>query len=63
MRSVGQAAQGTSDVATNIGNVSKGATATGSAAARVLSSAESLAKESGNLNAAVDQFLSNVWAA
>jgi methyl-accepting chemotaxis protein len=63
VRSVGQAAQGTSQVATNIGNVSKGATATGSAAAQVLSSARSLADQSGHLNAAVDQFLSTVRAA
>jgi methyl-accepting chemotaxis protein len=63
VRSVEQAAQGTSQVATNIGNVSKGATATGSAAAQVLSSARSLADQSGHLNAAVDQFLSTVRAA
>jgi methyl-accepting chemotaxis protein len=63
VRSVGQAAQGTAQVATNIGNVSKGATATGSAAAQVLSSARSLADQSGHLNAAVDQFLSTVRAA
>jgi len=63
VRSVGQAAQGTAQVATNIGDVSKGATATGSAAAQVLSSARSLAQESGHLNAAVDQFLSTVRAA
>jgi methyl-accepting chemotaxis protein len=63
VRSVGQAAQGTAQVATNIGDVSKGATATGSAAAQVLSSARSLADQSGHLNAAVDQFLSTVRAA
>lgn len=63
VRSVEHAAQGTAQVATNIGDVSKGATATGSAAAQVLSSAQSLANESGHLNAAVDQFLSTVRAA
>jgi len=43
--------------------VSKGAGATGSSAAEVLSSAQSLANESAKLKTAVEQFLSTVRAA
>jgi methyl-accepting chemotaxis protein len=63
VRSVEHAARGTAEVATNIGDVSKAANATGSAAAQVLVSAKSLAQEGVELKSAVDQFLSTVRAA
>jgi methyl-accepting chemotaxis protein len=63
VRSVEHAARGTAEVATNIGDVSKAAGATGTAASQVLQSAESLANQSVSLKSAVDQFLSTVRAA
>jgi methyl-accepting chemotaxis protein len=63
VRSVERAGEGTALVATNIGDVSKGANATGTAASQVLLSAQSLARESVDLNSAVEQFLSTVRAA
>ncbi len=62
-RNVEQAAQGTSDVATNIVDVNKGARETGSASAKVLSSAQSLSGESNRLKQEVAKFLSTVRAA
>jgi len=62
-RNVEQAAQGTSEVATNIIDVNKGARETGSASAKVLSSAQSLSGESNRLKLEVAKFLSTVRAA
>jgi methyl-accepting chemotaxis protein len=56
-RSVLYAAEGTSQVAINIGDVDRGATDTMSASAQVLSSAKLLAHESDSLRAEVAQFL------
>ena len=58
-----QAAQGTTQVATNITDVNRGASETGSASARVLASAQSLATESSSLKQEVDKFLATVRAA
>jgi methyl-accepting chemotaxis protein len=62
-RNVQQAAAGTNQVAANITNVNRGAAETGSASAQVLSSARSLADESGRLKTEVDGFLATVRAA
>ena len=62
-RNVVQAAQGTSEVATNIVDVNKGARETGSASAKVLSSAQYLSGESNRLKLEVAKFLSTVRAA
>jgi methyl-accepting chemotaxis protein len=62
-RNVEQAARGTSEVATNIVDVNKGARETGSASAKVLSSAQSLSKESNRLKLEVGRFLDTVRAA
>jgi methyl-accepting chemotaxis protein len=62
-RNVGAAARGTAEVASNITEVNRGAGDTGSASARVLSSAQSLSKESGRLKIEVDKFLQTVRAA
>ncbi|MDB5602198.1 MAG: chemotaxis protein [Xanthobacteraceae bacterium] len=62
-RNVGEAAKGTAQVATNITDVNRGANETGSASAQVLSSAQSLSKESDHLKREVDNFLSTVRAA
>jgi methyl-accepting chemotaxis protein len=62
-RNVQQAAQGTAQVATNITDVNRGASETGSASAQVLSSAQSLAAESGHLKTEVEKFLATVRAA
>ena len=55
--------KGTTQVATNITNVNRGAAETGSASAQVLSSAQSLSKESNHLKVEVDKFLGTVRAA
>jgi methyl-accepting chemotaxis protein len=60
---VQQAARGTAEVAANITEVNQGAAETGSASAQVLSSAKSLAKESGQLKHEVARFLDTVRAA
>jgi methyl-accepting chemotaxis protein len=57
------AAQGTAQVAVNITDVNRGASETGTASARVLASAQSLAGESGRLRREVDNFLNTVRAA
>jgi methyl-accepting chemotaxis protein len=62
-RNVEQAAQGTSQVATNIVDVNNGARETGSASAQVLSSAQSLSGESNRLKLEVGKFLDTVRAA
>jgi methyl-accepting chemotaxis protein len=62
-RNVSQAAKGTAEVAEKITQVNHGASATGSASAQVLASAQLLSKESGNLRAEVEKFLNTVRAA
>ena len=62
-RNVHQAAQGTSQVATNITDVNQGASDTGAASAQVLASAQSLARESGQLKSEVEKFVQTVRAA
>jgi methyl-accepting chemotaxis protein len=57
------AAQGTAQVAVNITDVNRGASETGTASARVLASAQSLAGESGRLKREVEKFLDTVRAA
>jgi methyl-accepting chemotaxis protein len=59
-RNVGQAARETTEVATHIVDVSRGAGATGAAAGQVLASAHSLASESSHLERAVERFLASV---
>jgi methyl-accepting chemotaxis protein len=62
-RNVQHAAQGTTQVATHIVDVSRGASETGSASSQVLSSAQSLAGESNHLKLEVAKFLATVRAA
>jgi methyl-accepting chemotaxis protein len=62
-RSVHLAAQGTSRVAANIGDVTKGAGETGSASSQVLSSAQALSSEGSKLKVEVARFLTTVRAA
>jgi len=62
-RNVQQAASGTTQVASNIIDVSRGAGETGSASAQVLSSARSLSSESNHLKLEVDKFLATVRVA
>ena len=62
-RNVQQAAQGTARVAANITDVNRGASETGSASSQVLSSAQSLASESGRLKTEVERFVATVRAA
>jgi methyl-accepting chemotaxis protein len=62
-RNVQQAAQGTAQVATNITDVNRGARETGSASSQVLASAQTLARESGQLKVQVDKFVQMVRAA
>ena len=62
-RNVQQAAQGTAQVTGNIDEVTRGASATGTAAAEVLTSAQSLARESHHLKEEVTKFLGTVRAA
>ena len=50
-------------VASNITEVNRGASETGSASAQVLSSAQSLSSESNHLKFEVDKFLATVRAA
>jgi methyl-accepting chemotaxis protein len=59
-RNVGAAAKGTAQVATNITDVNRGASETGSASAQVLSSAQSLSKESNRLKLEAQKFLAMV---
>jgi methyl-accepting chemotaxis protein len=62
-RNIQQATTGTTEVATRITDVNRGAIETGSASAQVLSSAQSLSKESHHLKSEVEKFLSTVRAA
>jgi len=62
-RNVQQAAQGTSRVSVNIGDVQRGATETGSASSQVLASAQSLSVESNRLKLELGKFLDSVRAA
>ena len=58
-----QAAQGTTQVSSNIVDVQRGAGETGSASAQVLSAAQSLSRDANLLKAEVASFLSSVRAA
>jgi methyl-accepting chemotaxis protein len=58
-----QAAQGTAQVATNITDVSRGASDTGMASSQVLGSAQALSRESGRLRREVEKFVRTVRAA
>src|SRR3954453_15810287 len=62
-RNVQQAAQGTQQVASNIRDVQRGAIETDSASSEVLSSAQSLSRESNDLKLEVGRFLTTVRAA
>jgi hypothetical protein len=62
-RNVQQASAGTTQVASNITDVSRGAAETGSAPSQVLSSAKSLANESSRLKLEMSKFLVTVCAA
>jgi methyl-accepting chemotaxis protein len=62
-RNVQQAAEGTLGVASNIENVSRGASEAGTVSSQVLAAAQSLATESGNLKQEVNRFLTTVRAA
>jgi len=62
-RNVLQAAHGTQRVSTNIGDVQRGASETGSASSQVLSAARLLSADSNRLKQEVAKFLSSVHAA
>jgi methyl-accepting chemotaxis protein len=62
-RNVQQAAHGTTQAATNIAAVNRGASETGAASAQVLVSAQSLANESNRLKLEMAKFLDTVRAA
>jgi len=62
-RNIQHAAQGTSDVSANIGDVQRGAGETGAASAQVHSAAQSLSQESNRLKSEVARFLESVRAA
>ena len=62
-RNVQLAAQGTMQVSSNITDVQRGASETGSASAQVLAAAQSLSGESNHLKAEVSKFLESVRAA
>jgi methyl-accepting chemotaxis protein len=62
-RNVQQAANGTQQVSANIGGVTDAAEETGAAAAQVLSSSNSLAKEADSLHEVVKRFFADVKAA
>jgi methyl-accepting chemotaxis protein len=62
-QNIQQAAARTSQVAVNIGEVTNGASETGSASLQVLTSAKSLSQESDRLKQEVDGFLARVRAA
>jgi methyl-accepting chemotaxis protein len=62
-RNVQNAAQGTAQVAANIGDVNKGASETDAASSEVLASTRLLASKSTHLRAEVDKFLATVRAA
>ena len=62
-RNVQQAAQGTQQVSSNITDVQRGASETGSASSQVLSAAQSLSGDSNRLKLEVGKFLDSVRAA
>ena len=62
-RNILQAARGTSQVADNVGELSRGADETGTASTQVLGSAQSLAQESRRLKIEVEKFVVMVRAA
>jgi methyl-accepting chemotaxis protein len=62
-RNIQQAAQLTTRVASDVADVNHGTSETGSASAQVLSSAQSLSKESARLKLEVDKFLTTIQAA
>ena len=62
-RNVQQAAHGTTQVTSNIADVQRGASETGSASSQVLSAAQSLSSESSRLKQEVSRFLQSVRAA
>ena len=62
-RNVQQAARSTHEVSTNITDVQRGAGDTGSASSQVLSSAQSLSRDSNRLKTEVDKFLHTVRTA
>jgi len=62
-RNVQQAAQGTMQVSSNIADVQRGASETGSASSHVLSAAKSLSGDSNRLKLEVGKFLNSVRAA
>jgi methyl-accepting chemotaxis protein len=62
-RNVQQAAQGTMQVSSNITDVQRGASETGSASVQVLSAAQSLSRDSNRLKQEVSRFLNSVRAA
>ena len=62
-RNVQQAAHGTTQVSSNIGDVQRGASETGSASAQVLSAAQLLSQDSERLKSEVSRFLNTVRAA
>ena len=62
-RNVQRAAEGTVQVSSNIGDVQRGASETGSASSQVLSAAKSLSGDSNRLKLEVGKFLSSVRAA
>jgi methyl-accepting chemotaxis protein len=62
-RNIQHAAEGTSQVSSNIANVQRGASETGSASSQVLSAARSLSVESNRLKLEVGKFLNTVRAA
>jgi methyl-accepting chemotaxis protein len=62
-RNVQQAAAGTSQVVSHIGEVNRGAAETGAASGNLLTSAQSLSGESNRLKSEVEKFLATVRAA
>jgi methyl-accepting chemotaxis protein len=56
-------AQGTNGVATNVAGVNEAARETGAAAAQVLTAADDLSRQAGQLRANVNGFLSKIRAA
>jgi methyl-accepting chemotaxis protein len=62
-RNVEETAKGTQEVSANIGGVTKAADGTGMAAVQVLSAAQSLSAQSGELRDLVQKFLNDVKAA
>jgi len=62
-RNVQQAAQGTQQVSSNIADLQRGATETGSASTQVLAAVQSLSRDSNRLKDQVSEFLESVRAA